>query len=1027
MTVKNGLPSNKVYHSLIDSRGFVWFATDNGLCRYDGLRFKVFKNDEKDSCSIPEDVIGFVYEISYDEILIITGQGILTIYDYRTGKFKKLEDKKNWIKYYSISNFYRDKKNNFWFATNFGLIKADIKFNFIKEYKIPDKVKGHHLSNLVNLICEDRNGIFWLGMFYRGVVRFDPVKEEFDTKNISTFIPHVQTGGIVASQNSDYVFIATGGEGLYMVNINNFSYTQWTHKKKDNKTLSTDILTDICFQNNDILWIGSLEGISKFDLKNNVITNYKHNPDKPFSLINNLVNHLFCDPQGILWISTFGGISKLNTMPERFTKISVNNSLVNSLSSNKVIGCYVDKNSNLWLATSLGIDVLEPGLQKIHHYTLPKSFTYHANDEVVRFYLDRQNNFWIGTWGGGISRTKIPKNFKPGDKLSFKNFYYDSLKSNSISSNFIRSFAEDGDDNLWITTWNGGINIIDASEKKSENIKFKRVSSGKNWSKNLASNYVDEILSDKFGNLWFCTSQGLQRFNSKNNEFQMMYADRDGIKNLINSSTHVLIDEQNNIWNSSFAGLTKITKNTTGKYSFKIIYKDKFRGINTMIQDDSGVIWFSTLNSEIGSFNPVNGRLKFYSMIEEVDGCDFYFGFPSKDKDGTLYFPSFSGLLYFNPGRLTENKKTPPVYITSLQIAGDEYKANCDITQLKKMELDYDQSNITVGFASLNYLFPEENEFKYILKGLDKNWKYLGSKSEINFASLRPGNYQLKVIGSNNDGYWNNEAACLTIIVHPPFYRNSYFIVLSVLTIIFVSALLVYKKIKNLRAEKEQQLNFSKLLIESQEEERKRLSNELHDSLGQNLLVIRNLLYLYNSVEEKNEDDLFQISDLIKESIDEVKAISANLHPHQLERLGLNKAVGSMINKIMKATNITISYDRDEVTGLIPFENEINIFRIIQESINNIVKHSGADKASVKIKKRDNSISISIEDNGKGLDLTDQEIQSKLTEGLGLKSIRERARLINGKLFFESVPTGGTKVLVEIKLNRNFDKKREDF
>jgi len=216
-------------------------------------------------------------------------------------------------------------------------------------------------------------------------------------------------------------------------------------------------------------------------------------------------------------------------------------------------------------------------------------------------------------------------------------------------------------------------------------------------------------------------------------------------------------------------------------------------------------------------------------------------------------------------------------------------------------------------------------------------------------------------------------------------------------------------------------LNFSKLLIQSQEEERKRLSNELHDSLGQNLLVIRNLLYLYNSVEEKNEDDLSQISDLIKESIDEVKEISANLHPHQLERLGLNKAVGSMLNKIMRATDITITYNADDLTGLIPFEDEINIYRIIQESINNIVKHSGADNASVNIRKRDNTVSISIEDNGKGLDLTDQDLQSKLTEGLGLKSIRERARLINGKILFESIPSGGTRVLVEIKLNRNSD------
>lgn len=1017
--VKTGLPSNKVYFSLKDSRGFLWFATDIGLSRFDGIRFTNFKCDENDSLSLPEDVITQIYEISVNELLINTLSGKLTIYDYRTGDFVKLSYKKPWIKNHNISSFFRDSNDNYWFTTSLGLLKVDKKFNFIKEYRIPGKVQGHHLSNFVNVICEDIKGIFWLGMFYRGVVRFDPLKEIYDEKKVSHFIPHVQVRAIVAPSNSEFVYIATAGEGLFKVNVHNFSHTQWYNKKNivDN-SFPSNIISDICVQNDETLWVGSTEGISRFELKNNLITSYSHDSDKPYSLINNNVYHILSDKDGILWVSTFGGISKLNLSPPRFSKLDVNKSLPNLLSSNKVVGIHKDGEHNLWIATSKGIDLLEPEQKKSYHYFLPRSHRFHENYEIVRFFLDSEENFWIATWGGGISRTKIPKDFKPGNKLTFKNFYYDSLDTHSISSNFIRSFEEDSDGNLWVSTWNGGLNIISSDQKSLNNIEFQRITAGLDSTKSLASNYVHEIKKDNAGNLWLCTSKGLQRFNPVKKEFQIFYPEKGGIKNLINTSTHLLIDSHDVIWNGSFAGLTKVSKDNKGLYQSEVIYKDKYRGIYTMILAEDGKLWFTTVNSEIGFYDTETGKMKFYSMIEEVDGCEFYAGFPSKDNNGTIYFPGFSGVLYFNPERLNENKTIPPVYITSLRIAGKDFKANCDITMLRNLELDYDEVNVSLSLAALNYFYPEENEYKYILEGYDREWTELKNKSEIILASLRPGKYKLKIIGSNNDGYWNYEPVVLSIKVNPPFYQNVYFIVFLSFLLIGISLLLIQKKIKRLRLEREQQINFSKLLIQSQEEERKRLSSELHDSLGQNLLVIKNLMFLYNSSAEKSESDIEQISELIQDSIDEVKEISGNLHPHQLERLGLRKAIIAMINKIMRVSRINIAYNLDDLKGVINPEDKINLYRIIQESLNNIVKHSKASAALVEIKVLDEKIILKIEDNGIGLDFDNKALRVNFEEGFGLKSIKERTRLINGKLSIELVSTGGTRIVVELKINK---------
>ena len=219
LTLRDGLPSNKVYSCLKDARGFIWFATDNGICRYDGIAFQVF--NEKSKCGLTENIFYKVFEKSKDEILFISFEGILYLYNYSTGKFTNINNQSDSLRDKRFTNFYQDKKNQYWFSTDRGLIKTDLNFNLIAEYKIKDKPKGPATDNVVLVICEDKKGFLWLGMSGRAVMRFNPSTGIFSQRELLKTLPkYQQVRSIINDLNPDYIFIATGGEGLYRVNIN---------------------------------------------------------------------------------------------------------------------------------------------------------------------------------------------------------------------------------------------------------------------------------------------------------------------------------------------------------------------------------------------------------------------------------------------------------------------------------------------------------------------------------------------------------------------------------------------------------------------------------------------------------------------------------------------------------------------------------------------------------------------------------------------------------------------------------------
>ncbi len=329
----------------------------------------------------------------------------------------------------------------------------------------------------------------------------------------------------------------------------------------------------------------------------------------------------------------------------------------------------------------------------------------------------------------------------------------------------------------------------------------------------------------------------------------------------------------------------------------------------------------------------------------------------------------------------------------------------------RAIELQPGQSNLAIEYTGLSLTNSAQIKFRYRLEGLENNWIEAGTKRTVDYSYLPAGNYTFRVIAANTNGVWNTEGVAIKIIVHPYFYQTLWFRVLAALLVALIVWFIYHTRVSHLREIAKTKTAFSQQLIESQEAERKRIAAELHDGLGQNLVVIKNRALLgINKGDDKERvaKELRNISDSATQALEEVREITNNLRPQLLDRLGLTKAINAMLKKVSGV--IEIDSEIDSIDNIFSETQEISIYRIVQESINNIIKHSNASDAFVKIKRDETKVLITIEDNGKGFDI------ANIKNGLGLIGLKERSQLLNGEFVVDSKIGEGTKITLELRI-----------
>jgi signal transduction histidine kinase len=388
----------------------------------------------------------------------------------------------------------------------------------------------------------------------------------------------------------------------------------------------------------------------------------------------------------------------------------------------------------------------------------------------------------------------------------------------------------------------------------------------------------------------------------------------------------------------------------------------------------------------------------------------------AKDDDGNLWFPTQGGVAVVDTNIINRNTTPPRVVIESVLLDHKLANANSPI------KIRPGQDGLEIQYTALSFSKPEQVAFRYMMDGLDSTWEEVGTRRTAYFSHMPPGNYIFRVMAANSDGVWSVTQQSIPITVMPPFYLTGWFIALICGLLLLATYALWSIRVAEFKRRATVQQAFAKELIASQEMERRRISAELHDSLGQRLIVIKSLAYFLQRPKaasmgtDEQRQTLEEMSSEVSQAIEETRTISYNLRPFQLDRLGLSKAIEALARSVGTASEIRFQTSIDDIDNSFPEAQRINVYRIIQEATNNISKHSGATEAQIRVQKTNQGVTLTISDNGKGFS-SDAKSASIGKSGFGLIGIRERALLMGGTVKIQSIPGSGTVLRFDFPLH----------
>lgn len=785
--VADGLSSNSITNIFQDRRGFLWFGTLEGLNRYDGYTFTIFRHDVQDSTSLGSNRTLSIYEDRSGSLWVGTEDAGLNRYDQAAGRF------------YHYTN-------------------------------LPSNPKSLS-NNQVESIIEDRSGTLWIGT-KNGLNRLDRktgvFSRYFSNPADSSSLFHNHIGAMM--EDSDGVLWIAGGECLHRFNAESGTFTRFRPQVPLSK--GEPIIGSIVEEPRGTLWISTWgSGLWKFEKATGAFTVFLHDPGNPGSLCKNEVGHLGVDGSGNLWIGTADGLDMLRKGSGEFTHFYHDVVDQSSISANGIWPIFRDRSSVLWIGTYRG------GLNKL----VPSRmiFSFHANDpknpnslsynSVFSVYESRDNALWIGT-AHGLNR--FDRN------TGVFTVYY--ARAGGLSSDYINVVLEDAAGIFWIGTNGGGLNRFDPRNKQ-----FRTYRSNSKDPHTLNNDWVYRIISDDDGKLLIGTQSGVSRFDPATGQFLNLSAISGDT-----ACTALYLDKAGIIWAGSNAGLIrydskggKTTRFVSSPHDSTTLSNDYIRSIN---EDPSGNIWIGTLGG-LNRFDRASGRFTRYTSrhglvnetINDIEG-DHYghiwvctnagisrlnpltgeirnYGFQNglpfrvfdesclmKMKNGEFVIGGQEGFFMFRPENFQSGGQEPPVAITGFRIFNDEVKLDRPIWEKKKIVLTHHDGFFSFEFAALDYTAPDHNQYAYRMEGFDRHWNYSENRRYASYTNLHPGKYIFRVKAANGNGVWNERGAAIEVIIQPPFWETWWFrglCILSLLGIVYgihMVRVMVFKQQKKL-------------------------------------------------------------------------------------------------------------------------------------------------------------------------------------------------------------------------------------
>lgn len=1025
--IERGLPSPAVTRILKDRDGFMWFGTPDGLVKYDGHKVRIFRHLSDDPQSLSDNVIIDLAQDTSGYIWIGTENGLnrLDPTSYRIDRFLAGPDDAS-LPHNLINALLINREGKIWIGTENGLCRYD------EERFVRVPVEGR-VPLAVRCLYEDRNGRIWVGTRKRGLFELNPGDLTLRDLRLFEKKPELVTVWTVIQDRSGTFWIGSP-EGLWKLSPNASSLEKVGALDGQ---LSHERVRRLIIDDRDRLWIGTTRGVTLFDTKRKTWRHYKKYKIN-HEIFNDYYIHDLRIENDVLWIASDpGGVTQVDLSSTSIQHVFSDPNHLHGLSNN-VVRCFlVDRHGDLWVGTDDGLNRWD---KKINGFVHVRAGPGLLPDKQIRaLHEDESGNIWIGTEHEGAVK------LDPARQTFVYYPYRDPFIKGGLIGSRVYDFWQSPRDQgryLWITTFRGGLNRLDFQTNQIVNFKAEsRVPYGINdlWCG----------LEDRNGLFWLASRRdGVYTFDRRTEQFG--YYRHDPLDSASISDNRIQFlheDRQGRIWIGTADGLNCLLSQD-GKFRR---YTERHglpnSVINGILEDGQGHLWIST-NKGIVRMDPTSGLIKQYDSRDGLQGDPFERGACYKAPDGRFFFGGVNGFDVFRPEDMPINLVPPPVVITDFKVADRSIEPDANPNDIDEITLEHDDNFFSVEFAALTFIAQEKNTYAYRLIGLESEWNFTHNQRVATYTKISPGQYIFHVKAANNDGIWNEEGKKLRITILPPFWATWWFrslVGVFLLGLVFLgyryriaaihrrNRLLeiivrdrtyeLHAKSRELQvahdhlelkvAERTRQLqNLSSRLQAIREDERQYLAREIHDELGSQLTALKMEISMLQRQMDGNgcRLDFTPVDQLTDDAIRTIQRISKELRPPILDNLGLGEALIWQMEEFRKRNRLTCSY-QIAADMRVPPKPAIAIFRIFQELLTNVSRHSGATQLHVDACLKGSKFTLVAEDNGRGI----SEAELSDPNSIGLIGIRERLRPYHGESRFEN--TGkGTRVYITIDI-----------
>lgn len=1020
--VEDGLSSNTVYTVLQDSKGFMWFGTENGLNRFDGYTFTVYHNIPRNKNSL---INNYVYSLVEDEqeVLWIGTERGISLFDLNKKIFSPLTliTKKGTSVKGRIQNLISNN-GKIWIASaRQGVFVKENKilslYSF-DNYKIdPDE------TIWVNTIYKDSENIVWASVdntehqIYKFNEKTGDFRPAFPDMSVSE--QRELRAYSMLEDSFGTLWFGTWTNGLIAVDKKEeIIKGRYLNTPGKDRILQIHQITEY---DPGTLLIGSNDGLTSFKLSpvaGNRLDQHFREP----KLSNRFVYPIYKDREGGLWIGTYyGGINYASPNRNYFTEFT-HIKHENSITGN-VVSCFCeDEKGNLWIGTEDG------GLNELN--VKNGNFTSYAHLENqnnlssnnVHALCSIRNNLWIGTYSGGLYVMDLYSK-------NIKHYCSDNVNVKTLDANNIYSIYHDSDNNIWIGT-TAGINLYNP---KTDD--FTRVRS------------LNEFVLDitEFGEyIWFATiNKGLQRYDKKTGEWKEYTFDPADKNSLISNDVITLcVDNRQQLWIGTNQGLCRYNSEHDNFIDEGVEFKSNY--ICKIFAEDEN-LWMSTLKGLI-CYDTSSKQFRLFTQSDGLLSDLFTPNSGFRSSDGRIYLGTPYGFNAFYPKQLVRNEYKPPIEVTDFQLFNkvanmDDFVVN-DKQHRPVLTLAYNNNSFSFEFTALSFFAPEKNRYSFILEGFDKEWNEAGNNRRATYTNIPPGDYLFRVKASNNDGIWSDKDYTLRIVIKPPIWWNVWSITLYVLFIISGIIYLFYWLRKKDRRKNEEEIvkiknEKEKEIYRSQIEFFTNISHEIRTPLSLIIAPLEQVIDSSHDLPDSTKDNLnimrsnsMRLLTLVNQLLDFSKVEKGGIQItwSQQNIHSILTSVYQRFKPLIEQKNIKFEYLNDDML-LDTMTDQENLTKAISNLLSNALKYT-TDYIALVLEANYSTqyYQITVKDNGPGLPESEIENifkpfyqisgQHKSGTGLGLFLVKSIAQALEGKIEINNEPGIGLSIsLILLKKN----------